>query len=282
MKIANIFGLTLTVILCGNLSDAERREKRTLGTIFQFFGFKIVPLTESDKGGATAEKYQFPAQTQRNPKFIRIQTVMPFVEMIETSTVAAQQPSSTTSSPLTTTTAEASTTSEPTEAPIEMTSKSFEENAPLRIILPDTMLSSSEVPSSTSTEAFSEATEVSSTTVMNEMETTKQAPSEPLDEMQKLDADLLSIPLSLAPFQSFESLAPKRNRENENFELFKSNDVTSSFFGKPSVGIFPQFLMPPRPFALPATQNAASRFSTSRSSMNMNMNGQQFNYLTFH
>lgn len=78
MKLTKIFVLIALVGLC----DASSRQKRTLGTILNFFGYKLVPLHGSAGREALAdapvEKYEYPPETPRNPKFMRIQTVMPF------------------------------------------------------------------------------------------------------------------------------------------------------------------------------------------------------------
>lgn len=80
MKLANIF---LLIVVFIGLSEAKSRPKRTLGTILNFFGYKLVPVhggqgsTES-LADIPAEKYEYQPETPRNPKFMRIQTVMPF------------------------------------------------------------------------------------------------------------------------------------------------------------------------------------------------------------
>lgn len=91
MKVAKIFQFILVVALCA-LVDAKRRDKRTLGTIFQWFGYKLVPLSNGDK---PSDNYVYPAETKRNPKFNRIRTVMPQFEVIEEVEVTTEMPQAT-------------------------------------------------------------------------------------------------------------------------------------------------------------------------------------------
>lgn len=294
-----VFGLILLVaVVIG--ADAGRRDKRTFGSIFQFFGFKLVPLTESEIRKVTSEKLQYPEPLIRNGKLMRLRTVMPKVEEIieATSEMPATTRTTSTEAPLTrtsSTTVSTTTTETPTIAA-----------EPLRIILPDmiTMFEDFKQETSkqpamktftqTSTEA---ATEIPSTvqssstqtlptestgTVSNEIAqefTLQNEPNSPFSAAVETfgpTGNIASLPLSLAPTHSFES--PPVYQMNNNFEFFRSNDISSSFHSPDafhSLGLFPQNLMPPRPFALQSSGNAASRFA-------MNMDGQKFNYQTQH
>lgn len=334
-----VFGLILVLAV---LASGERRDKRTLGTIFQFFGFRLVPLTESEMKGSFSEKYQFPAQTARNPKFMRIQTVMPIIEKLVESASASPTTQrlmfSTSSETPTTSRAISSTTT--TQIPTTSTAiptTNARIISPLRIILPDftptfpdfSLPTSSESPTQlfikTSSESVTEnmkmisttqapltvteatissvasslpsvassslpsSSEILSTTetisneINNQFSTSNeinQLFSSPFETFQT-SGNFASLPLSSSPVQSFES--PPEFRANHDFEFYQSNDVSNSFFNPNSFntfGIFPKNLMPPRPFALPSTNNDANRLSSSSASMNMN--GQKFNYLTFH
>lgn len=162
MRAAVIFCAILLVVLCVS-SDAAKREKRTLGRLLQYFGYKIVPVTGSERQGPQAERYQFPAETARNPKFNRIQTVMPFIATLDTLPTTTQVPStimtttevpttteaptttterSTTTTEKSTTTTEATTTTAATTTSSEATTTNAPttkvmRSAPLRIVLPD-------------------------------------------------------------------------------------------------------------------------------------------------
>ncbi|CRK86839.1 CLUMA_CG000667, isoform A [Clunio marinus] len=80
LKFNRIFFLILiTLSLCA-LSGASKREKRTIGTILNFFGFKIVPLNEGEKSRGQTEKYQNSEAATKKPKALRLETVMPFLK----------------------------------------------------------------------------------------------------------------------------------------------------------------------------------------------------------
>lgn len=141
MKFAQIFGLVFIALMCVSVTcDAKRREKRTLGTILQFFGFQIVPLNQnqSAQGLPGLGRFQFQGL---NPN--RIRTVMP-TERPETTTemrsVMEIISSSTPETPLS------------TQAPIVPAFIPMQPIMPLRIIIGETdsvqMRSQSTLPAS--------------------------------------------------------------------------------------------------------------------------------------
>lgn len=325
MKVAVI--LVFILSLC-HLSEAGRREKRTIGTILQYFGFKLVPLRESEVREPQVEKYQFPPQTPRNPKFMRIQTVMPFYETSETSLVASSVSSTTTfmtptSSEIPQTTIE-TTTETSSDSPSSIaTLLPFMKSASLRIFMQDIVEASTTNPvteissASQETLTFTEQTtvkheplriimqdidetpqastptqftELSSQSVETEDEaenipvelTTKTTPSESIEETSQPSDNFASLPLSSPAVMSQNYQQKPSGADNGGkYEFFRSNDVSNQFvFDEQAFGSFPHFSMPPRPFSHPAAQMSQNHFSTSSASMNMN--GQNYNYLTYH
>lgn len=293
-----VFGLILLVAVAVGI-DAGRRDKRTFGSIFQFFGFKLVPLTESEMRKVTSEKLQYPEPLLRNAKLTRLRTVMPKVEIIESTSVMPATTRATSSEAPFSRTPSTAVSTTTTETPTTAAE-------PLRIILPDmiTMFAdfkqetskqpAMETSTQTSTEAVTEilSTVQSSSTQAAPTESTEAVSNEITQEFTLQNepnspfsaavetfgptGNIASLPLSLAPTHSFES--PPVYQPNNNFEFFRSNDISSSFHSPDafhSLGLFPQNLMPPRPFALQSTGNAASRFA-------MSMDGQKFNYQTQH
>jgi hypothetical protein len=257
MKIAKKFAFILLLTFL-TLSEGRKREKRTVGTILQYFGFKLVPLTESDRKGPPAEKYVYPEHTPRNPKFMRIQTMMPLIEVFDDASVE-NETTSTTTTKKPTAKIEVITTNETTA-----TSTTPQKNTPLMIILPDSMmLASTEILSSTTPET-------STTQASIEKSETEIIPQ---DSSTELSNNIQLLPLQSPPVPLSARITPM----NRNFEFFRSNDVTSAFFGDQNFGFFPNILMKPRAFEVPSNINRLSSSSTS-----MNMNGQQFNYLTYH
>lgn len=99
-----------------------------------------------------------------------------------------------------------------------------------------------------------------------------ESPSSDSDETRRVPAE--------------EDIDTRFNQDSSNFEQFRSNDVTSSFFGRqamqPNFGLFPQYFMPPRPFSYPQQEQQIDPNNFSSSSASMNLNGQFFNYLTYH
>lgn len=277
MKSAEIYVFILIVALCASC-DGKRRDKRTLGSILNFFGFQIVPLNAGLRKLPENEKYEFPAQNQRNPKFNRIQTIMPF-EISE----ATSPPTETTSA----TTAQMTSS----EAPM-IESSSFMNTAPLRIIMFDP---SSEMTPSALPEAASESLKLVSTTEAVPFEVSSEMPAPASPSLEPLTNEELpspattsstdqSMPMEKVPAD--EDIDTRFNQDSGNFEQFRSNDVTNSFFARqsmqPTFGLYPQYLMPPRPFAQSQQQIQHDPNSFSSSSATMNMNGQYFNYLTYH
>lgn len=307
-----VFAFILIVVALAG-ADAGRRDKRTFGSIFQFFGFKLVPLTESEMKGTFSEKYQYPAQTPRNPKFMRLQTVMPEMmleNLMKTASIESVSASSRMifpsssempiifSEPSTMTTTEKPTT-------VDMPS------VPMRIVVPDMFTifkddpstenpamesikssaepvtesmepSTTQAPSTTTETIPTETTEITSNNLMQRFTSVNEL-NQPFEmsafETLKPSVNLASLPLSSAPVQSFES--PPEFETNDNFEFYRSNDVTSSFYSPDaffSLGLFPQNLMPPQPFQIRSAEKRANGFSSAT----MNMNGQKFNYQTIH
>lgn len=135
MKFTLIFGFLFIAFFCNESHcSAKRREKRTLGTILQFFGYRIVPISPQNQVKEPEAGNLQPSQI--NP--MRIQTVMP-TERVETTSIFPEAP--TTSVVETFTPPSASTDSQfvPNFIPIKA-------DMPLRIIVNDMNSASTETP----------------------------------------------------------------------------------------------------------------------------------------
>lgn len=285
MKLAKIF---VVIVLSVGLSDAKSRQKRTLGTILNFFGYKLVPLHGSGSKEALAdipvEKYEYPPETPRNPKFMRIQTVMPFrvveptprptfefdVRQQAATTEEQPEPPMMFDEPKETTSAaledvqpsEAATTEAPmpqTEAtmrPMETSSPS----APLKIVLEDMVASTSEQPQPAApemeqmpaTEANMVEPQTDNSIIQQELPMRFKPNEEPNgnnfvqnSQFQPQDVNSLSHDHQ---FHQFPPQFPSFNQPNPNFEIFKSQDLSDSFIGQPNhfgSSFQPQFVQQP-------------------------------------
>lgn len=344
MRLAEIFALVLIAAVCAS-SDGQKREKRTLGSIFQFFGFKLVPLNENVNKLPSPEKYEFLAQTsqtERTPKRLnRIQTVMPAVVSEENSSSedATTQSVATTEAIL-----EASSESPLATESSSMTgdqasdepAMTLNDGEPLRIVLedsPSTESSPSKASDSDSPSKMEEASE-ESTTEMNQSDSSTAATAEDnlnanIQEEASTEATLdtssesppetpsevrFDYPTDVPPFKPLPNYIDQ-NQLN-NFELYRSNDVTNRFFNHQdfprTFEVHPQQILP-RPFTRPEIiqhpfyqqpqfqhprylhpnvnypqyqqqyhpQRTNSRHSTSSTAMNIN-GKEHFNYLTYH
>ena len=299
--------------------EGKTRQKRTLGTVLQFFGYKLVPIAPpaiNEQTEPFAEKLKSPEEFQRNPKFMRLQTVMPFEEISETTMATMETPfkSNKFGSPVRRQTpapmAETSTTEAPieeflitaTESELLTANEASTTNLPLRIILedqksfnePPPMLSeTSQQPpqplkeenqiADTTTESFLINAEVSSTESSDEQDEPNQHQNfeTPLN-LRPDDVNSLSFDSRL---NSYDPHFSSFDLPNKNFEIIRSNDVSHQYFGHqafPSFGRFPQqHFTQPQPFsAHQESPQFSNHYSTSRTAMNLN--GQQFDYLTYH
>ena len=88
MKFTLIFGFLFVAFLCNESHcSVKRREKRTLGTILQFFGYRIVPINPQNQIRAS-ETGNLQSSLINS---MRIQTVMP-TERIQTTSMAPEIP----------------------------------------------------------------------------------------------------------------------------------------------------------------------------------------------
>lgn len=151
MNFVKFLTTVLIIVACATLANSKRRQKRTLGTILQFFGYRIVPIMENkeQQSLSISERIRSPIMNRnqriptRIPEINRIQTVMPFVEIIETTTQVSKMTTSSSKMPVEPTS---------TEAPTEGTTVNVS-SGPLRIIMEemssDPTEASSVMPSST-------------------------------------------------------------------------------------------------------------------------------------
>lgn len=254
------------------VSEANKRQKRTLGTILGFFGFKLVPLNSQDVE-------TFPAQANRAPKVNRIQTMIPSFD---------DEPTSETP---TTTSAKDSTTTETSEAPMTTSSD------PLRIIfgdsIVDSLMTSTEMPSVDET-TIAEGSSEESSTDSQEIELLARFSSLPLnmpsDQLppQMLQSDpsqaMVAMPINPAPPQPMQMhAAPPQMAQMaqtvpppKGFDFFRSTDATSQYFDQQTFDISQRYLMPPRTFAAPR-YIAPDQYQAQSA-----QSGQYFNYVTYH
>lgn len=276
MKVFKLFLLVILLSLNAPTNSA-RREKRTLGTILQFFGYKLVPIQR----GPAKETY---TETGRNPKYLRINTVIPSTATSTTSTTVTTQKQSSTESDdenFSTTTEMISTTSVfPEDHLTTIFEEIVTEVASMRIISTDPPITTTENSSKLMNES-NHTTEASSTTETEtsptETETSSQGPSNILPtKISFLNTNSNGHESTKFP-PKFETFS-----RNPNFELFRSDDLTNYYFGHR--GTEAPFYFPirdfPRPFTAPLRQQKFKRFSSSSASINLN--GNQFNYQTLH
>lgn len=360
MKFEQVLLIAVLICCTFNNCSAKRREKRTLGTILQFFGYKIVPLNQNQEVRETQALRMRPN---------RIETVMP-TERIETTPFTPEAASEN----IVMEQVPSLSTSEPIQPQVDVTSSSpivpsfipMRENVPLRIIIDDMNMQSTpmtaapvtppavptpteftqsvtpveEMKTPTAAQDTLPTTPLTTTTapileqpsvvtslngaplpqlmpampfriMMNDMTApesnsyvgniptsteavaidvrTSQISNEPVNQSIKPSENIQALPLSYNIDQQFaaDSVQAKQRvqeKSNNNVEVLRSNEVSSSFFGQqtfpPGFNVFPQFLMPPTSFEAPQEEIDRRDFSTSRAAMNFN--GQYFNYLTFH
>jgi hypothetical protein len=357
MKFANTLSVILIVSFCV-AGNSLKRERRTVGTLLQFFGLKLVPLTESDKANAEKQsmQLQYPGQANRNPKLIKLSTVMPSTRAefetldLEDSSLESEKMSSK-FAPLTS-----------SEGTTQMPTTTTQQSSPFMIVLPN-IPTSSEKPTTTSTEEPTLNFNFPSTSESVQMEiTTKMSsPEEDIDPRINEDDDVFDpLPLGISTFgqsvdneingklierESSEIKMPLEDtkllsedikipnevlktlsedikipsevmqkeeptldqrfssehqqyqnlqnipmqKSHQNFEIYRSKDVTNTYFGQQSFPsaheVFPQHLQPPAPFMNHKSQNSHAVYrypAPGSSTASMNINGQLINYMTYH
>lgn len=343
MKLAEIFALVLIASMCAS-SNGNKREKRTLGSILQFFGLKLVPLQENVNKLPEPEKFKLfqeqyaahESQTQRTPRLNRIQTVMPFVEFGEN--ISNENAESVTMTEVTDQTSEAlPTTTESsfmimTSGQVSDEPEMTNDGSPLRIVLED----SPSTEPSPSAEVSGDSAQEEPTTEINELDTSTPAFTEETSNTQKADIQeetstetsvetasenpsqnpsevRFDFPTEVPQFRPLPNYIDQ-NQLNNNFDFYRSNDVSNRFFNQQdfarTFGVHPQQLSPPRTFTRPAFiqhpfyqhqprfdnpqylqpniyypqyQQQNQRANSRQSSSSMNINGKEhFNYLTYH
>lgn len=269
------------IVACVSRGDGKRRQKRTLGTLLQFFGYRLVPLNEQPSMQSDKLRSPSMAQNQRMPKRNRIQTVMPYIEMIEMTTQVSETmispsvvPSAMTEMPSTGDAAEATTvnvSSQPLRIILEDTT-----HQPLRTIFED---ESSDPTESTIAMSTTETT-------LKEKNLRKDSPSSVMSARLEEEAtplpDIASLPLGTSNQQSLEPQPPysdskyiksfvkidananqdnsvvsdtETNQDNidsvvvhpnsgqyDNYvEILRSDDVSSAYFDQQSFPVYGNF-----------------------------------------
>lgn len=73
MKILNFIIILFIAIFITTVS-AKKREKRTLNSLLRYFGYRVIPLSETEN---ISEKHEIPSEKNLNPRFLRLRTILP-------------------------------------------------------------------------------------------------------------------------------------------------------------------------------------------------------------
>jgi hypothetical protein len=258
MKFSAIFALVLICALVAS-SDGNKRQKRTLGTILQFFGYRIVPLRGN---GNSVEKIQNPPPTVN-----RIQTVIPTEAAPSMAPETTSPPS--TESPAMTTTMLPSTTAAP----------ATEQSVNMRIIVMDPTTSS---PDSGMSEEFSQFMEAPSSPSLPQMESaTEAARFSSSEEFERFASSFRSPSESrpeqdLSTSQSFEAKQSSDSEGQNKFDFYQSNPRESyNYYQQPPPSQPSYYYEPRAPFA-------SNNFLPHHDQSTNYENQQYFSYLTHH
>lgn len=260
------------------MSEANHREKRTLGTLLNFFGFRLVPLRSND---IRPERFSFPAQTPPNPKVnMRMKTVMP-----------STTPPPTTMPPPTTTTP-APTTPPPPPPPPSM-APSMPPMDMSRILNEMILAGATGSPAPAMGAQTSQFMELSTTerAFSEQFERTGQFTEEDLarlrasfsneQQSQQLVEQSSQPSFDQSSQQSFEFRSTPETRDSGEFEFVRSNDQTNSYFGQQTFEVPQGYYSHSRQYAAPEPTQKYYDSEASSSNSASSDNSQFYTYINY-
>lgn len=75
MKTVKILIIFSIAIFITNI-NANKREKRTINNLLRYFGYRVIPLTDTENVSA---KFENPQETNPNPRLLRLRTILPSI-----------------------------------------------------------------------------------------------------------------------------------------------------------------------------------------------------------
>lgn len=245
MNLIKFLTVVVIIIAFATCGESRRREKRTLGTILQFFGYRLVPIMDNMEqpniamSSAMSEKLRSSSmnENQRIPIINRIQTVMPFFEFFQTTTQASARVNE-----MTTATREASIATTSNEPTTEATTVKVS-SALLRIIMEEISSDPTEattaLPSTTSVPPSSTTEKTTSNMerlpIGNSSErSARLEESTPLPNIASLPLDSSNTPkferqmLDPPPVRSFVRVDAEANQRRINAINSETNQINSN------------------------------------------------------